>query len=71
MNNTTECSVLISSCDAYADLWRPFFTLFWLNWDDCPFPVYLSTNELHYPDRRVTTLNAGPEAVWTTVFTGN
>ena len=38
------CSVLVPSCDAYADLWIPFFALFWRYWSDCPFPVYLGTN---------------------------
>ena len=47
------------SCDAYRDLWRPFFTLFWRHWPDCPFPVYLGANRLRYDDPRVTTFAAG------------
>jgi len=39
-----NCSILIPSCDKYSDLWRPFFTLFWRHWPDCPFPVYLGSN---------------------------
>ena len=60
-----ECSVLITSCDAYSDLWKPYFNLFWKHWPDCPYPVYLSANhrEFHHP--RVKTLNAGSERNWT------
>jgi hypothetical protein len=54
-----SCSVIVMSCDAYCDLWRPFFTLFWRYWPDCPFPVYLGTNHLTYHDPRVTPLPAG------------
>jgi hypothetical protein len=58
------CSVFVSSCDAYADLWVPFFTLFWRYWPDCPFPVYLGTNELRYDDHRVTTVNSEGGLSW-------
>src|SRR5438874_4531975 len=54
-----SCAVLVMSCDAYRDLWRPFFTLFWRYWPDCVFPVYLGTNRLKYHDSRVTNLPAG------------
>ncbi len=58
------CSVLVSSCDAYSDLWTPFFTLFWRNWPDCPYSVYLGTNCAHFADARVRTLNAGGDESW-------
>jgi hypothetical protein len=64
-NEKAECCILISSCDAYADLWQPFFTLFWKFWPDCPYPVYLSTNCREFRHPRVTTLTAGPEPIWT------
>lgn len=40
-----SCAVLVSSCDAYADLWPPFFHLWRRHWPDCPFPVYLGSGE--------------------------
>lgn len=52
------CSVFIASCDAYSDLWEPFFTLFWQHWPDCPFPVYLGANNLRFGDPRVTTVSS-------------
>ena len=58
------CSVLVSSCDAYSDLWTPFFNLFWRNWPDCPYRVYLGTNWAHHDDQRVRTLNAGDDESW-------
>lgn len=47
------------SCDAYRDLWPPFFSVFWRYWADCPFAVYLGTNRTKYDDSRVITLAAG------------
>ncbi len=62
--NAGSCSVLVCSCDAYSDLWTPFFTLFWRNWPDCPYPVYLGANRSHYDDPRVQTLQAGSDESW-------
>lgn len=59
-----SCSVLVMSCDAYSDLWRPFFTLFWRYWPDCPWPVYLGTNHRSVADECVFSLCAG-DAEWT------
>jgi hypothetical protein len=36
-----RCALLVVSCDPYADLWQPFFTLLGRHWPDCPFPLYL------------------------------
>jgi hypothetical protein len=63
MPEDPSCAVLVMSCDAYRDLWMPFFTLFWRYWPDCPFPVYLGTNTRTYDDARVVTLTAG-EHTW-------
>jgi hypothetical protein len=41
-----DCALLVSSCDGYGDLWRPFFTLLGRHWRDCPFPVYLGAGEI-------------------------
>jgi len=61
---STLCSVFIPSCDAYADLWKPFFTLFWRYWPDCPFPVYLGANRLRYDDPRVVSVASAPGRNW-------
>ncbi|MDR2656208.1 MAG: hypothetical protein LBB86_00100 [Oscillospiraceae bacterium] len=36
-----SCTVYISSCDRYSDLWRPFFILFEKYWPNRPYPVVL------------------------------
>lgn len=51
-----DTSVLIYSCDKYADIWGPFFTLFFRYWD-CPYPVYVTaeTEQCMLPE--VMTIN--------------
>ena len=60
---TPSCSVLVMSCDAYSDLWQPFFNLFWRHWSDCPWPVFLGANQQAFPDSRIVTLKTG-DAEW-------
>ena len=38
-----DCTVVVGSCDKYADLLDPFITLFRKYWPDCPFEVVLVT----------------------------
>jgi len=61
-NNTP--SILINSCDKYSDVWPVFFKLFFKYWQDCPFPIYLGSNEKVYNDPRVTTICVGPDKSW-------
>lgn len=46
MNN--KCAVLVTSCDAYQDIWDPFFKLMDTYWKDIPFNVYLNTEKIQY-----------------------
>lgn len=48
---SVDCALLVVSCDAYSDLWPPFFNLLREHWSDCPFSVYLGAGEreLHRP----------------------
>ena len=39
----TECTVVVGSCDKYADVLKPFIALFRKFWPDCPFEVVLVT----------------------------
>ena len=39
----TDCTVVVGSCDKYADLLGPFIALFRKFWPDCPFEVVLVT----------------------------
>lgn len=54
-------AILVVSCDAYRDLWVPFFHCFFKYWPDCPFPVFLGSNDESYPDARVQGLPIGPD----------
>jgi hypothetical protein len=57
-------SILISSCDKYSDVWEIFFPLFFKYWPDCPWKIYLGSNEKNYNDSRVTTIRAGKDKSW-------
>lgn len=43
-----DITIIVSSCDAYADCWEPFFKLFELFWPDCPYPLVLITETKSY-----------------------
>ena len=59
-------ALLVVSCDRYRDLWVPFFTLLFRYWPDCPYPVFLGSNDETYPDRRVVPLAVGADIDWST-----
>ena len=59
-----SCAVLISSCDAYSDLWRPFFTLLKQHWPDCAYRVYLGTGKDTFNDPCVTVLHSDGGRDW-------
>ena len=40
---SNDCTVVVTSCDAYRDVERPFLTLFRKYWPDCPFELVLVT----------------------------
>jgi len=63
-SNGADCATLVISCDKYSDLWRPFFTLFWCHWPDCPFPVYLGSNGESFSHARVTNIRVGEDWSW-------
>lgn len=58
----SNVSVLIYSCDKYADVWQPFFTLFFRYWD-CPYDVYLATETVDCDLIGVQTLHGS--GTWT------
>ena len=62
----SDTSILVASCDKYADLWRPFFNLMWRYWPDSPFKIYLGANLMVYDDPRVKTLTIGKDLGWST-----
>lgn len=37
-------SIIVNSCDAFADCWKPFIHSIKKEWSDCPWPVYIISN---------------------------
>jgi hypothetical protein len=56
-NNLT---IIVPSCDKYAEVWQPFFTFLFKSWPsllthNAHVPIILITNKKIYPDARVIT----------------
>ena len=56
-----DVSYVVMSCDPYKDLWEPFFGCLDRYWPDCPFPLYLVTNEAPYERDGVSVIHIGPD----------
>lgn len=60
-----QYAILVLSSDKYSSLWKPFFLQFHKYWQDCPYPVYLGSNTIGYPnDKRVKTILSGEPKNW-------
>lgn len=59
-----DIAAVVVSRDVAADVWRGFFELWFRFWPDMPYPFYLISNHLDYPDPRVITLRTGDEVTW-------
>lgn len=57
-------SVIVSSCDAYSDLWPFFFHFFEKHWPQAPRPVYLVSNHKTLDRPGVVSLAVGPDRSW-------
>ncbi len=68
MNVTANCSILVLSCDKYSDLWDPFFYFFQKNWPDCPYPVYLGSNEKKCRVDNIVTVYSGKDEDWSSSY---
>lgn len=58
--NKTDYTVLISSCDAYEDLWYPFFLLLKKNWPSIaekPILLNTETKSFSFPGLNIKTLS--------------
>ena len=60
----SNLAVLVLSCDAYSDLWPPFFELYFKNWPDNKFDTFLLSNFNAYPDSRVKSIAVGEDISW-------
>ncbi|HET7640689.1 MAG TPA: hypothetical protein VFK47_18415, partial [Ktedonobacteraceae bacterium] len=62
------CSLLVLSCDAYKDLWLPFFNQFNTHWADCPYPQYLGVGGMNFSHGGVTALHSNAGRDWSQCF---
>src|SRR5437868_13987805 len=60
----SSVAVVVSSCDAFFDTWRPFFFFFRRHWSDCPLPVFLIVNQLRVRSRIIRPISVGPDRDW-------
>ena len=44
MEKINRAAVLVSSCNAFKDCWKPFVKSFMDCWKDCPYNVYIISN---------------------------
>ena len=56
-----KCTVLVCSCDAYSDLWDPFFTLLNVYWPTRKFPIWLSTESKEYCNKEFPVQTIHPK----------
>ena len=68
MPDLRDCSesvaLLVSSCDAFFDAWKPFARFFEKFWDDCPLSCFLLSNRLAVHSDRWQSLAVGPDRGW-------
>ncbi|HSH39285.1 MAG TPA: hypothetical protein VK993_10905 [Chthoniobacterales bacterium] len=57
-------AIVVSSCDAFFDVWRPFAFFFHKHWADCPFPIFLIVNELQIRSASIEALPVGEDRGW-------
>jgi hypothetical protein len=62
----SSVAIVVSSCDAFFDAWRPFHAFFEKFWPDCPFEIFLVTNELEVISPRLRSIAVGPDRGWST-----
>ena len=60
----SSVAIVVSSCDAFFDAWRPFVFFFRKHWSDCPFPVFLIVNRLHVRSNFLQPIAVGPDRDW-------
>ena len=60
----SSVAVVVSSCDAFFDTWRPFFFFFRKHWVDCPLPIFLIVNQLRVRSKTVRPISVGPDRNW-------
>jgi len=64
IDTKNNIAVMVVSCDNYSDIWSSFFHLFNRFWPDCPFPVYLISNQKKCDIPSVISITVGEDVSW-------
>jgi len=59
-----KCTIVVSSCDAYSDLWEPYFNLKEKFWPDCDFRTVLISESKKTDIKNVDIYNTGKDLTW-------
>ena len=60
----SSVALVVSSCDAFFDAWRPFYAFLEKFWGDCPLDGFLITNELEVRSSRIRSIAVGEDRGW-------
>jgi hypothetical protein len=60
----SSVALVVSSCDAFFDAWRPFQAFLEMFWHDCPLDIFLLTNELDIRSTRLRSIRVGKDRGW-------
>jgi hypothetical protein len=66
MKHSKKVSIIISSCDAYSDVWEPFFRLFKKYWKPLEYPIIFNTEtkKVNSADLDLITINSNYDWSW-------
>lgn len=62
--NKNKIAILVVSCDKYSDLHDIFFFFLKKFWQDCPYKIYLLTNNKNEKRQGVININIGHDISW-------
>lgn len=60
----SSVALVVSSCDAFFDAWRPFHAFQEMFWSDCPLDIFLLTNELEIRSAHMRSIAVGKDRGW-------
>lgn len=60
----TKTTVIISSCDAFANCWQPLLHSIDQCWDDCPWDIYIISNYKEAGHHKIKFIKVGEDHGW-------
>ena len=71
-NSLSDLTILINSCDLYRDAWEPFIKLFYIQWNDCPYPIAINSETCiykgEYSEKVQTIISDRKKLTWSKRF---